>query len=54
MDNDKRIAKKDYKQEVEKEKKKLMKQVIFLTIFAIIVSGSFYMSLYFHTKNEYE
>jgi len=49
MNNDDRIDKTEYKAAVQKEKAKLLRQVIFLTIFSAVISVSFYMGLYFHT-----
>jgi hypothetical protein len=44
-DNDGRIDKDEYKEAVRAEKSKLMKQVIFLTVLAALVSAAFYVGL---------
>lgn len=36
-----RVDKSEYKQVVEKEKKKLVRQVVFLTVLAAVVAGAF-------------
>lgn len=46
--NDNRIDKSQYKQAVQQEKQKLMKQVIFLTIFAALISLGFFLSINSH------
>ena len=44
-DNDGKIDKDEYKEAVKAEKAKLLKQVIILTILALLVSGAFYVAL---------
>jgi hypothetical protein len=44
MEND-RVDKSEYKQVVEREKKKLLKQVIALTVVAALVAGGFMITL---------
>ena len=44
MESD-RIDKSEYKQAVQNEKKKLMRQVIVLTVFSAVISMAFYFTL---------